>query len=217
VGKAYLNIGTFYPDHQSSDIGIVLQQFIYILCIVLGYGLDDQRVWVPAGAGNFSLHYRVQTGSGMHSASYPVGTRGFSLGVKQLGHEADHSPPFSAKVNNAWSYTSTPICLHGMVLLKHRDTKTCVNKRLALYCKGIPNTRGDWNEKSCFTVTCFQTTTCLCVVHIIVVVKNAEPLKIETQPTSNGELDEQTLQQNRLRLAQRMAVGGKSPKSRTEK
>jgi hypothetical protein len=39
-----------------------------------------------------------------------------SLGVKQLGHEADHSPPSSAKVN-AWSYTSTPpICLHGMVL-----------------------------------------------------------------------------------------------------
>jgi len=34
-----------------------------------------------------------------------------------LGHEADHSPPSSAKVKNAWSYTSTPlICLHSMVL-----------------------------------------------------------------------------------------------------
>jgi predicted membrane channel-forming protein YqfA (hemolysin III family) len=30
-----------------------------------------------------------------------------SLGVKQLGHEADHSLPSSAKVKNAWSYTST--------------------------------------------------------------------------------------------------------------
>jgi len=30
-------------------------------------------------------------------------------------HEADHSPPSSAKVKNAWSYTS-PICLYGMVL-----------------------------------------------------------------------------------------------------
>jgi hypothetical protein len=31
-----------------------------------------------------------------------------SPGVKQLGHEADHSPPTSAEVNNMWIYTSTP-------------------------------------------------------------------------------------------------------------
>jgi hypothetical protein len=30
-----------------------------------------------------------------------------SLGVKRLGREADHSPPSSAEVKNAWSYTST--------------------------------------------------------------------------------------------------------------
>jgi hypothetical protein len=42
-----------------------------------------------------------------------------SLGVKWPGHEADHSPPSSAEVKNAWSCTSTPpICLHGMVLSK---------------------------------------------------------------------------------------------------
>jgi hypothetical protein len=29
-----------------------------------------------------------------------------SLGVKQLRHEADHTPPSSAKVKNAWSCTS---------------------------------------------------------------------------------------------------------------
>jgi hypothetical protein len=28
------------------------------------------------GAGNFSLHHRVQTGSEAHPASYPVGNRG---------------------------------------------------------------------------------------------------------------------------------------------
>jgi hypothetical protein len=31
-----------------------------------------------------------------------------SLGVKRPGREADHSPPSSAEVKNAWSYTSTP-------------------------------------------------------------------------------------------------------------
>jgi hypothetical protein len=30
-----------------------------------------------------------------------------SLGVKRLGLEADHLPPSSAEVKNAWSYTST--------------------------------------------------------------------------------------------------------------
>jgi hypothetical protein len=40
-----------------------------------------------------------------------------SLGVKQPVHEADHSPPSSAKVKNVWSYNSTPPKrLHGMVL-----------------------------------------------------------------------------------------------------
>jgi len=37
-----------------------------------------------------------------------MGTGGSFAGVKQPGHEADHSPPSSAKVKNAWNYTSTP-------------------------------------------------------------------------------------------------------------
>jgi hypothetical protein len=55
----------------------------------LGYGQDDRgsRVQFPAGTGNFSLHHRVQNGSG---ALY--------LGVKRPGREADHSSPSSAEV-----------------------------------------------------------------------------------------------------------------------
>jgi hypothetical protein len=82
--------------------------------IALGYGLDDRgsRVRFPAGDGNFSLHYRVQNGSG---AQWVPGA--LSLGVKWQGREADHSPPSSAEVKTAWSYTSTPpIRLHGVVL-----------------------------------------------------------------------------------------------------
>jgi hypothetical protein len=53
----------------------------------LGYGLDDRgsRVRFPAGAGNVSLHYRVQNGSGAHPASYPMGTRGSFPGGKAAG------------------------------------------------------------------------------------------------------------------------------------
>jgi len=48
--------------------------------------------------GNFSLHHRIQNGSGTHTASYPTGTRGSFPGGKASGREADHSPPSSAEV-----------------------------------------------------------------------------------------------------------------------
>jgi hypothetical protein len=44
-----------------------------------------QPVTFPAGAGNFSLHHRVQNGSGAHPTFYPVGTRGHFLGGKAAG------------------------------------------------------------------------------------------------------------------------------------
>jgi len=53
----------------------------------LGYGLDDRgsRVRFPGGAGNFSLHYYVQNGSGANPASYPMGTGGSFPGGKAAG------------------------------------------------------------------------------------------------------------------------------------
>jgi hypothetical protein len=56
------------------------------------------RVRFPAGAGNFSLHHRVQNGSGAHPTSYPMEPGALSLGVKRPGREADHSPPSRAEV-----------------------------------------------------------------------------------------------------------------------
>jgi hypothetical protein len=55
--------------------------------IALSYGLDDRdsRVRFPAGAGNFSLHHRVQNGSGAHPAFYLMGTRGSFPGGKAAG------------------------------------------------------------------------------------------------------------------------------------
>jgi hypothetical protein len=55
--------------------------------IALDYGLEDQgfRVRFPEGAGNFSLHHRVQNGSGAHPASYSMGTRGSFPGDKAVG------------------------------------------------------------------------------------------------------------------------------------
>jgi hypothetical protein len=46
--------------------------------IVTSYGIDNQgsRVQFLVGAGNFSLCHCVQTSSGAHPASYPMGTWG---------------------------------------------------------------------------------------------------------------------------------------------
>jgi hypothetical protein len=64
--------------------------------IVSDYGLDDRAIGIryPAGAKDFSSILCVQTGSGAHPASYPMGT-----GDKaRPGRDADHSSPYSAEV-----------------------------------------------------------------------------------------------------------------------
>jgi hypothetical protein len=67
--------------------------------------------------GFLSLRHCVQNGSGAHPASYRTGAGGSSPGVKWPGCVTDHSPPYSAEVKNAWSYTSNPPArLVGMVL-----------------------------------------------------------------------------------------------------
>jgi len=45
-------------------------------------------------------------------------TGALSVGVKRPGREADHSPTSSAKVKNAWCYTSIPPTrLYGVELI----------------------------------------------------------------------------------------------------
>jgi hypothetical protein len=72
------NIKMYFMDIKSRDSSV---------SIVLGYGLDDRgsRVLLPTGDRNFSLHHRVQNGSGSHPASYPMGTRDSFPGGKAVG------------------------------------------------------------------------------------------------------------------------------------
>jgi hypothetical protein len=87
--------------------------------IGLGYGLDDRgsRFRFTAGAGNFSLHHRVQNGSRAHPPSYPMCTRGSYPGRKAAG-------AWSWPLTSIWCrgqecvelYLHSPIRLHGVVL-----------------------------------------------------------------------------------------------------
>jgi hypothetical protein len=69
-------MGLYWKYSRDSSVGIAL-----------GYELDERgsRVRFPVGAGNFSLHYRVQNGSGTHPASSPMVTGGSFPGGKAAG------------------------------------------------------------------------------------------------------------------------------------
>jgi len=51
----------------------------------------------PGGGRRFSLLQKVKTCFGAYPASFSVGTRCFSPGIKQQRQEVDLSPPSSAK------------------------------------------------------------------------------------------------------------------------
>jgi hypothetical protein len=54
---------------------------------------------------------------GNNTGQFKLGTRGSFPGGKAAGALAGHSPPSSAEVKNAWSYTPTPLIrLHGVEL-----------------------------------------------------------------------------------------------------
>jgi hypothetical protein len=49
----------------------------------------------------------------------------FSLGIKLSGSEANHLPPSSAEVKNAWRYNSiAPYVFMALYVIKHRDKFT---------------------------------------------------------------------------------------------
>jgi hypothetical protein len=92
--------------------------------MAMGWMIGVQGL-IPDGGGNFSLLHCIQTGPGIHPATYSMSTGGFSLGLKRPGREADHSNPSSAKVKNVWHYTSTPHYIYMMwCLINHRDNFT---------------------------------------------------------------------------------------------
>jgi hypothetical protein len=57
----------------------------YITHYTCNFTITRSRVRFLAGTGNFSLHRRVQNGSGAHPDSYPMGTRGSFPGGKVAG------------------------------------------------------------------------------------------------------------------------------------
>jgi hypothetical protein len=87
------------------------------------FGLNDRRFESRQGMGIFlNTVFRPALEPTQLPIQWVSGV--LSLGVNRPEREVDHSPPSSADVKNAWSYTSTlPIRLHGVVLT-YRDNFT---------------------------------------------------------------------------------------------
>jgi hypothetical protein len=67
--------------------------------LIAGRGKElHTAVQLPAGQDS-SLRHEIQTGSGTHPASFPMGIGALQPGVRRLACEADHAPP-SAEVKN---------------------------------------------------------------------------------------------------------------------
>jgi hypothetical protein len=69
----------------------------------------------PGRGKDYSLRQNFQIGSGVHPASYTIGT-GFVLGGQSgPGREVNHVAPSMIEVRNEWSCTSSPpVYLHDL-------------------------------------------------------------------------------------------------------
>jgi hypothetical protein len=64
-----------------------------VQCYSAGLQAGGPGIWVPAGAGNFSFHHRVQTGSEAHPAPYAMRTTDFFPWLKAAGTWSLHLVP----------------------------------------------------------------------------------------------------------------------------
>jgi hypothetical protein len=83
----------------------------------MGWTIEVLGFYSRRGLGIFLLTTASRTALGPTQLPIQWVTGALSLGVKRLGHEADHSLLSTGKMKNEWSYTSPPpIRLHGVVL-----------------------------------------------------------------------------------------------------
>jgi hypothetical protein len=88
------------------------------------YWLDDRGFEFRGGLGIFLFTTASRSALGPTQPFMQWVPGILSLEVRRPGREADHSPPSSAEVKNAWNYTSTPpypSMTWCSVKKKHRD------------------------------------------------------------------------------------------------
>jgi hypothetical protein len=97
----------------SLDLGCMKKLYFLQLSLYsegLGRMTQKNRGWCFITGKVFSLLYGVQTGSGVHLASYTMGTGDFISGSKAAGQQVDQSPSTSdVCLNRLNTVFNTPI------------------------------------------------------------------------------------------------------------
>jgi hypothetical protein len=79
--------------------------------------VDDRRSGFESRRGLGILLFTTAFRPTLGPTQRPIQWVSGALSLERPGREADHSPPPSAEVKNAWRHTSTtPIHLHGVLL-----------------------------------------------------------------------------------------------------
>jgi hypothetical protein len=104
------------PESYSFKTEIYISR--YSACLRSGRsGFDSQR-----GLGIFLFNAASRTALGPTQPPILRPPEALSLEVRRTEREADHSPPSSAEVKNAWCYTSThQYVFMAWCLVKHMD------------------------------------------------------------------------------------------------
>jgi hypothetical protein len=123
---------------SACNLSLHWQEFIFFIPRFEGTGLAQWysagllTEWlgaqIPAGAGNFSLHHHVQTGSGVHPPSYAVGIRGSFPGGKAAGAWSwplTHIQHWSQECEVLYLHSPNTPSWRG-AQLKHRDNFTFI-------------------------------------------------------------------------------------------
>jgi hypothetical protein len=75
---------------------------------LLSFFFNKERMLCGTGERNVSLLHSIQTDSGAHLASLPMGTGGDVWEVKRRGREIHYSSEFNAEVKNGELYQHFP-------------------------------------------------------------------------------------------------------------
>jgi hypothetical protein len=127
------------PPTRDSVLYRVSVRVVFQFCVHLLHKSRDTSVGIVAtlqarwrGNGSSILDmglrplssHSFQIGSRSHPTSYPMGA---GVSFPRDKAELDRSPPTSAEVKNAWSYTSTPpLVFKAWWLIKRKDNSTFV-------------------------------------------------------------------------------------------
>jgi hypothetical protein len=118
----YISFSKNILHHGVSNRAVIAQS---VLRWAMGWTIGVLGFYSRRGLGIFLFTTASRTALGPTQPPIQWVPGVLSVGVKRPGREADHSPPSSAEVKNAWRYTSTPQYVFMMwCLVKHRDNFT---------------------------------------------------------------------------------------------